>query len=281
VKGLYDISSGNLLFLPRLSVIANPVDELHLYLNFGRYVQHLYRAEKFGTSFNTDYVWFMDQGNKYFIDSYHSILGADYSIGGFKTSIEGYFKTESGRAVLFPDKNSEGAYKYNVVQGDALRMGVDFNLRFNHSIFSHNLKYSFSSSKEKVAGKNSNHYFNSLNNRPHRLKFSEIASVQGWIAKIDYEFASGNPYFVSTSQNYRFDFNTSPIFSQLDVELGKQFKIGKCNTEISVNVLNVLNTKNETDRFNHIIWENSNNEDVLRIMEGMPFTIGGRITLKW
>ena len=281
VKGLYDISSGNLLFIPRLSVNANPVDDLHLYLNFGRYVQHLYKAEKFGTSFNTDYVWFMNQGTKNFIDSYHNILGADYSLGGFKTSLEGYFKTESGRAVLFPDKVSDGVYKYSVVQGDAVRMGLDFNLKYQHSIFSHNLKYSFSSSKEKVAGKNSNHYFTSLNNRPHRLKFTEVVSLYGFIAKIDYEFASGNPYFNSTSQNYRFDFSASPVFSQLDVELGKQFKIGKCNSEISVNVLNVLNTKNETDRFNHIIWENSKNEDVERIIEGMPFTVGGRIALKW
>ncbi len=281
VKGLYDISSGNLLFIPRLSVNASPVDDLHLYLNFGRYVQHLYKAEKFGTSFNTDYVWFMNQGTKNFIDSYHNILGADYSLGGFKTSLEGYFKTESGRAVLFPDKVSDGVYKYSIVQGDAVRMGVDFNLQFKHSIFSHNLKYSFSSSKEKVAGKNSNHYFSSLNNRPHRLKFSEIISLYGFNAKIDYEFASGNPYFNYTSQNYRFDFSTSPVFSQLDVEIGKQFKIGKCNSEISVNILNVLNTKNETDRFNHIIWENSNNENVVRIIEGMPFTVGGRIALKW
>ncbi len=281
VRGLYDISSGNFLFIPRVSVNASLFDDLKLYFDFGRYVQHLYKAERFGASYNTEYVWYMNQGVKNYLDSYHYTFGAKYRLGGLTASLEGYYKTETGRAVLFPDEVSAGVYRYSIVQGSGVRLGADLALQYYHGIFSHNLKYSFSSSQEKVAGKNSNRLFNSLNHRPHRLKFSEIVNYSGWTAKIDYEFASGSPYISSTSVPYRFDIGASPLFSQLDVEISKQFKLGKCNTEVGVNVLNVLNTKNEVARFNHLIWEENYNTEVARTLEGLPFTVGGRISLSF
>jgi hypothetical protein len=162
-------------------------------------------------------------------------------------NIEAYSKTIYDKPVLFAGSSINGTNEnvtYKIYKSNGLRQGVDLFAQFRHSIFSHTLTYSIARNTESVNSINSGNPFWSLNDRLHVVKLSEVLSYKGWLASLNWTFASGIPYLALNSTPETFSMGRSDSYSRLDFSFIKQFRVGSVKIQMGVALLNLPDRKN-------------------------------------
>jgi ferric enterobactin receptor len=233
---------------PRFSLTYSPVKDFDVYYLGGRYVQHVSRIARIDAEGAVTPVWYIptnDQFGK--LSSIHHILGAKLPKGAFTFNVEAYQKTVDGKAALVGKSvrvNKERYISYSLVDGHEIHRGIDLYGQFRHGLFNHTLAYSLSESNEQFDGLNGGNWFASSTDQRHRIKFTELYTLNGWVAAFNWSFATGAPARIQSDDSGLMDSARLPNYSQVDVSLTKQIVARRFTFEGGISLLNVLNRNN-------------------------------------
>ncbi|MBN1927362.1 MAG: TonB-dependent receptor [Prolixibacteraceae bacterium] len=274
-KARYNFTVHDFQVLPNGSVEFLPADGVRIYYLTGRYLQELYRSTRFDTGLNRTTVWILPDNGTFFSKSYQNIAGLNYDRGGFLLNIEAYAKTVDDRPLLFARSNYTNDVEnvsYQIQKGTSTSIGVDFFAQYRHSVFSHSLAYSLGRNSEAVNSVNSGNSFWSLTDRLHVVKISELVSYKGWMASLNWNFATGIPYFTLSSTTSEFFQGRSSAYSRLDISIMKQFKVKSARIQLGLSVLNLLDNRNVNNiEFSTLRTANSS-FDVQKTFYDLPFS---------
>ncbi len=274
MRGIYDVAVNEIIPLPRLGLEFLPTNDLSFYYNYGSYTQHLYQTQRFGVEMTPSPMWYLSSEKGEYLSSEQHVAGAKYQHSGFLASVEAFQRDQEGKTLFLPSVTSANGVQninYNPYIGNGKYQGVDVMMQLKHGFFSHSIAYTYSTSTETIEGCNNNDSFNSLKDKLHRLRISEMAGYDGWIASVSWNYSSGNPYFRNTSTLEKFDFGRLRAFSQLDISVVKQFQIKNIKAEAGIVFLNLLDTKNEIAFENYRIFEKTADLSVRSNIEGISF----------
>jgi ferric enterobactin receptor len=275
LRGLVDLSIPNLFLQPRAGVDLTPDNVWRFYYRFGRYIQSFYQTQRIGNDLNAVPVWFLATNTDQTLKSYHNILGGSYNHNGLFFNIEGYRMKSSGKAAYFTNLNQSYllyGVKNKIYSGSEIRQGIDAMIQFHHNVFSHSIAYSYSDSKEKFIGINSDKYYPSFTHHRHSLQLTESVAFSGWIASAGYRFFTGAPYLLQNSTIERFNRSRLADFSQLDISLVKQFSLKSIKIETGAVLLNVLKTKNAKNIEFFTLGDQTNSFVLKSSTSGISFT---------
>ena len=245
---------------PRYGLELLPSTYLKFYYSAGRYLQHLYLTYRIDTYQNASPIWVIPKEKGENIDATHNIVGMRLEYPKLLINIEGYQKRNTGKIYFFGEQqiiNGLNTILYHQVSGEEeVNQGVDFLLQYNTTNFKQLVSYSLSEAKERISGVNNGAFFPSFDDQLHRLRITEIVTVKGWTASVNWYFATGMPY-LSSSSTEQLNFAQLPDFIQLDVSLVKQFDFKYFYADIGISILNVLNHRNELSVLNYVLPEGS------------------------
>lgn len=261
VRGLYDLNNDDLSMQPRYGIELMPSSHLKFYYSTGRYLQHLYLTYRINSYTNASPIWVIPKQKGQNLDATHNIVGTRLEYSKFLLNIEGYLKRNVGKIYYFGDtKVVDGLEKvlYQQITGEEeVNRGLDIFMQYNTNIFNHLISYSLSESKERINGVNDGQFFQSFDDQLHRLRLTEIVSIKGWTASVNWYFANGMPYLLNSLASTQLNFAKLPNFMQLDVSLVKQFNFKYFYADLGISILNVLNHRNELSVLNYTLTEGS------------------------
>ena len=274
MRGIYDILENEIIPLPRLGLEFQPTNDLSFYYNYGSYTQYFYQTQRFGVEMTPSSMWYLSSEKGGYLSSEQHVAGAKYQHSGLLASVEAYQRDESGKTMFIPSKTvTDGIqdFSYNPYLGSGKYQGVDVMMQLKHGFFSHSLAYTYSKSTEMIEGCNNNESFNSLKDKLHRLRISEMAGYDGWIFSVSWNYSTGNPYFLNTSTLEKFEFAKVGTFSQIDISVVKQFQLKNIKAEAGIVFLNLLDRKNEIAFENYHIFEKTSELSVRSKTNGISF----------
>jgi ferric enterobactin receptor len=274
MRGVYDVLENEIIPLPRLGLEFSPTNDLTFYYNYGTYTQHLYQTQRFGIEMTPFSMWHLSSGKGKYLSSEQHVAGAKYQHSGLLASVEAFRRDQTGKTFFLPESSVANGVQYisqNPYAGSGKYQGVDVMMQLKYGFFSHSLAYTYSISQEMIEGCNNDKYFDSLKDKLHRLRISEMAGYDGWIFSFSWNYSTGNPYFQNTSTLEKFDFARMRTFSQIDISVVKQFQIKNIKAEAGIVFLNLLDKKNEIAFENYHIFEKTADLSVRSNTEGISF----------
>ena len=133
---------------------------------------------------------------------------------------------------------------YFPYETDEKNRGLDLFIQKKQRHFNHMVSYSLSSFKVKTDGIFGGDWFPDYNDRPHRLKITEMVNWRNWTLTGSWQIASGLPVLRIQTSDGAEDFQRSNHFSQLDFALSKSVVLSRFVLNAGVSMLNVLNREN-------------------------------------
>jgi hypothetical protein len=243
-----DLASGKTFWQPRGGLEFHPVSGLKIYALSGVYYQFLSGIKRFDSQGYFNQIWYLpDDDGRGIVKSDHYIGGIKYENRGWFIDFEAYLKNASGRVNLFAEEVRRGnnlTVSYLPYETEEKNQGLDLFIQKKQRHFNHMISYSMSSSEVKTEGILGGEWFPDYNDRPHRLKVTEMVKWQNWTLTGSWQLASGLPVLNLSASDNSNDFQRSDYFSQLDFALSKKVVLSRFVLNGGVSMLNVFNREN-------------------------------------
>ncbi|MFW6246333.1 MAG: TonB-dependent receptor domain-containing protein, partial [Tangfeifania sp.] len=243
-----DLSNGKSHWQPRAGLEFYPVNGLKLYTLSGVYYQFLSGIKRFDSQGYFNRIWYLPaEDGLGTVRGKHFIAGLKYENRGWFVDFEMYLKNTSGRVNLFAEEVSSGnrlSVAYFPYEMDEKNRGLDLFVQKKQRHFNHMISYSLSSFEVKTEGFLDNKWFPDYNDRPHRLKITEMVNWRNWTLTGSWQVASGLPVLRFQVSEGTEDFQRTGYFSQLDFALSKKVVLSRFVLNAGVSMLNVLNREN-------------------------------------
>jgi hypothetical protein len=243
-----NLANGETYWQPRGGLEFRPIDGLKLYTLSGVYYQFLSGIKRFDSQGYFNQIWYLpDENGQGIVKGNHFIAGVKYENRGWFVDFEAYLKNTSGKVNLFAEEVSSGnrmSVAYYPHETEEKNRGLDLFIQKKQRHFNHMISYSLSSFDIKTDGFFENEWFPDYNDRPHRLKITEMVNWRNWTLTGSWQIASGLPVLSYQATNGEEDFQRSDHFSQLDFAVSKTVVLSRFVLNAGVSMLNVLNREN-------------------------------------
>lgn len=243
-----NLANGETYWQPRGGLEFRPIDGLKIYTLSGVYYQFLSGIKRFDSQGYFNQIWYLPAENgQGIVKGNHFIAGLKYENRGWFVDFEAYLKNTSGKVNLFAEEVSSGnrtSVAYFPYETKEKNRGLDLFIQKKQWHFNHMISYSLSSFEVKTDGFFENEWFPDYNDRPHRLKITEMFNWRNWTLTGSWQIASGLPVLRYQATNGKEDFQRSGHFSQLDFAVSKTVVLSRFVLNAGVSMLNVLNREN-------------------------------------
>lgn len=244
----FDVSRKNVYWQPRGGLEILPSPGLKFYFLSGMYYQFLTGIRRFDSEGHYSQIWYLpvDDG-KGIVHGSHYVLGGKFEKNGWFIDVEAYNKNTQGKLHFFAETISSGneeTANYIPRESREKNRGIDFFIQKKHFLFNHMLSYSYSVAEEQTDGFFDNDWYPGLNDRTHRLKFTEMLTWRNWTLTGSCHLATGLPVFQLTQDAGQVEFMRSEPFAQTDLALVKSFKAKFYSASAGVSLLNVFDRSN-------------------------------------
>jgi len=243
-----DLANGRSYWQPRAGLEFYPVNGLKLYTLSGVYYQFLSGIKRFDSQGYFNRIWYLPaEDGLGTVNGNHFIAGLKYENRGWFVDFETYLKNTSGRVNLFAEEVRSGnelSVAYFPYEMNEKNRGLDLFVQKKQRHFNHMISYSLSSFEVKTEGFLDNKWFPDYNDRPHRLKITEMVNWRNWTLTGSWQVASGLPVLKFQASEGTEDFQRTGDFSQIDFALSKKVVLSRFVLDAGVSMLNVLNREN-------------------------------------
>ena len=255
IRANYENNTGKIYLQPRGGIKLTLPSGCQLFYSGGIYHQFLSRILKIDSSGNTDLVWYLpDSTGMGILKSIQHAIGLNYEKNGFSANVEVYNKVTRGKTNLYAEigGGKEKLLIYIPREGQSKSIGIDALFHYKQGKLTHMLASSLSKTTEQFAGFNKGESYPAFNDQRLKLRWTEMARLQGWILATNLSYHSGSPYLITTTDTSEPKFDRLPFFAQADLSVIKNFSVKHFSVTTGLSLLNLFNRKNivEVDYFN-------------------------------
>ncbi len=248
VRAESNLLNGKTYWQPRLGVEYHRDEQLKIYLLTGIYYQYLSGIKRFDSQGYFNQVWYIPTANGFgTVQGDHYIAGIKYEDKGWFIDLEGYLKNSRGRIHLFAEEAGSGNHQsiaYAPYETEERHQGFDLFIQKKQRYFNHMVSYSLSSSELRTPKLMDNQWFSDYNERPHRVKLTEMVYWKQWTLTGSLQLASGLPLYRYSTGNEPESLQRTPSFTQVDLALTREIVMSRFRFEAGLSMLNLLNRSN-------------------------------------